>query len=69
MGIRKIVVQGDTILQKKCRQVTDFNRRLHMLLDDMKDTLGEAQGVGLAAPQVGILRRAVIVVNEEDEMI
>ncbi len=69
MGIRKIVVQGDSILNKKCRQVTDFNRRLHTLLDDMKDTLGEAQGVGLAAPQVGILRRAVIVVDEEDEMI
>ena len=69
MAIRKIVVQGDSILNKKCRQVTEFNRRLHTLLDDMKDTLGEAQGVGLAAPQVGILRRAVIVADGEDELI
>ena len=69
MEIRKIVVQGDSVLHKKCRQVTDFNGRLHQLLDDMKDTLAESQGVGLAAPQVGILRRAVIVVNDDDEMV
>ena len=69
MAIRKIVVQGDSVLHKKCRQVTDFNGRLHQLLDDMKDTLAESQGVGLAAPQVGILRRAVIVVNDDDEMV
>ena len=50
MGTRRIVVQGDDRLQKKCRQVTDFNRRLHILLDDMKETLEEAQGAGLAAP-------------------
>lgn len=68
MAIRRIVVQGDSVLNKKCRQVTDFNKRLHQLLDDMKDTLAEAQGAGLAAPQVGILRRAVIVVNDEDEV-
>ena len=48
--------------------MTDFNKRLHTLLDDMKDTLAEANGVGLAAPQVGVLRRAVIVVNDEGEM-
>lgn len=69
MGTRRIVVQGDDRLQKKCRQVTDFNRRLHILLDDMKETLEEAQGAGLAAPQVGILRRAVIVVDDDDTMI
>ena len=69
MAIRKIVVQGDSILNKRCRPVTDFNRRLHILLDDMKDTLAEAQGAGLAAPQVGILRRAVLVVTEEGAMI
>ncbi len=71
MGIRKIVVQGDPLLNKKCRPVTDFNKRLHNLLDDMKDTLAQANGVGLAAPQVGILRRAVVinvgVSDEEDE--
>lgn len=61
MGIRKIVVQGDPLLNKKCRPVTDFNKRLHNLLDDLKDTLAQANGVGLAAPQVGVLRRAVVV--------
>ena len=59
MAIRKIVVQGDPLLTKKCRPVTEFNQRLHVLLDDMRETLEEAQGAGLAAPQVGILRRAV----------
>ena len=60
---------GDEVLNKKCRPVTDFNQRLHDLLDDLKDTLAEAQGVGLAAPQVGILRRAVVVLDEEDHPI
>lgn len=69
MGTRRIVVQGDDRLQKKCRQVTDFNRRLHDLLDDMRETLGEAQGAGLAAPQVGILRRAVIVLDDDEQML
>ena len=69
MAIRKIVVQGDALLTKKCRQVTEFNQRLHILLDDMRDTLEESQGAGLAAPQVGVLRRAVIVVNDDDEMV
>ena len=69
MAIRKIVVQGDSILNKRCRPVTDFNRRLHILLDDMKDTLAEAQGAGLAAPQVGILRRAVIVLDDNEEFL
>ncbi len=69
MAIRKIVTQGNPMLTKKCRQVTDFNDRLHQLLDDMKDTLAEAQGAGLAAPQVGVLRRAVIVVDDTDEML
>lgn len=57
------------MLTRRCRPVTDFNGRLHQLLDDMRDTLGEAQGAGLAAPQVGVLRRAVIVVNDDDEML
>lgn len=67
MAIRKIVTQGDPLLYKKCRPVTDFNRRLHDLLDDMKETLSEAQGVGLAAPQVGILRRAIVMDTGEEE--
>ncbi len=67
MAIRKIVTQGDELLTKRCRPVTEFNQRLHTLLDDMKETLVQAQGVGLAAPQVGILRRVVIVINDEDK--
>ena len=66
MAIRKIVVQGDDILTKVCRPVTDFNKRLHDLLDDMVETLTEVGGAGLAAPQVGILRRAVIVMDDDD---
>ena len=70
MAIRKIVTQGDPLLYKKCRPVTDFNRRLHDLLDDMKETLAGAQGVGLAAPQVGILRRVIVMdAGEEEEML
>ena len=69
MAIRRIVTQGDPVLNKTCRPVTDFNRRLHILLDDMKDTLMEAQGAGLAAPQVGILRRVVVIDGGEEEML
>ena len=61
MAIRKIHEVGDPCLTKVCRPVTEFNDRLHELLDDMADTLEEAGGVGLAAPQVGILRRVCIV--------
>ena len=65
MAIRNIVKQGDGILEKVCRPVTDFNGRLHQLLDDMKETLAAAEGAGLAAPQVGVLRRAVIIIDDE----
>lgn len=70
MAIRNILTKEEAVLYKKSRQVTEFNERLHLLLDDMADTLAEAGGVGLAAPQVGILRRAVLVLEtnvEEDE--
>ena len=69
MAIRKIVTQGDEVLTKKCREVTEFNDRLHELLDDMADTLEESGGVGLAAPQVGVLRRVVLVINDEEEIL
>ena len=75
MAQRHILKQGDPTLLKRCREVTDFNPRLHILLDDMRDTLSQANGVGLAAPQVGVLRRAVIVLEtnvpegEEEYMI
>ena len=68
MATRKSVIQGDELLTKKCRPVTEFNPRLHQLLDDMADTLEEAQGAGLAAPQVGILRRAVLVIDDDDKV-
>lgn len=69
MAIRKIITQGDEVLTKKCREVTEFNERLHDLLDDMADTLEESGGVGLAAPQVGVLRRVVLVINDEEEIL
>ena len=69
MALRKIVLQGDECLTKVCRPVTDFNGRLHTLLDDMTDTLLDSGGVGLAVPQVGILRRVCVVLNEDDEVI
>ena len=62
MAIRKIVEMGkDDILRKHARQVVKFDRRLGMLLDDMAETMYEADGVGLAAPQVGVLKRAVVI--------
>jgi len=69
MAIRKIVTQGDETLTKVCRPVTDFNKRLHDLLDDMGETMMQANGVGLAAPQVGILRRVVVVLGDDDEIL
>jgi peptide deformylase len=65
MALRKILTQEDETLTKVSRPVKDFNRRLHTLLDDMLDTLRETGGVGLAAPQVGVLRRAVVIETEE----
>lgn len=67
MALRNILKEGDETLTKRCRPVTDFSDRLHELLDDMAETMTEAQGVGLAAPQVGILRRAVIVLETNVE--
>ena len=67
MAIRNIVKEGDDVLNKKCHYVTKFDDRLAMLIDDMKETLPQANGVGLAAPQVGILRRVVVInIPEED---
>ena len=66
MALRKIVEQGDECLTKVCRPVVKFDRRLHDLLDDMAETLADANGAGLAAPQVGILRRVVIVDTGEE---
>lgn len=67
MALRKIVEVGDECLLKKCRPVTEFNKRLHQLLDDMAETLTDASGAGLAAPQVGVLRRVCLVLDEDSE--
>ena len=61
MGLRKILTDKDPALHKVCRPVEKFDWRLHKLLNDMIDTLLDSNGVGLAAPQVGILRRVVVV--------
>ena len=61
MGLRKILTNEDPALHKVCKPVEKFDWRLHKLLDDMQETLIESNGVGLAAPQVGILRRVVLV--------
>ncbi len=69
MALRRILVEGEPTLRKHSRPVTDFGARTWTLLDDMKETLIDANGLGLAAPQVGVLRRAVIIVNNDGEMI
>lgn len=69
MALRKILIEGDPTLYKKSRPVERFDERLHILLDDMKETLADANGAGLAAPQVGILRRVVVVVDADDQMV
>lgn len=61
MALRNIVKHGDPVLRKNCRAVVDFDEKLAIVLDDMKDTMYAAEGVGLAAPQVGIMRRYCIV--------
>ncbi|MBR2890097.1 MAG: peptide deformylase [Oscillospiraceae bacterium] len=66
MGLRKILTDKEPALHKTCREVTNFDARLHKLLDDMRETLIDSNGVGLAAPQVGILRRVVLVDTGEE---
>ena len=66
MGIRKILTDKEPALHKVCKPVTAFDAKLHKLLDDMHETLTDSQGVGLAAPQVGILRRVVLVDTGEE---
>nr|WP_297278696.1 peptide deformylase [uncultured Butyricicoccus sp.] len=69
MALRTILTVGDEMLKKKCRPVTEFNDHLATLLDDMTQTLLESGGVGLAAPQIGVLRRVVVLldINQEPE--
>lgn len=65
MAIRNIIKLGDPTLRKKSFEVTDFGAKTHQLLNDMKETLIKAEGAGLAAPQVGVLRRIFVVNTEE----
>ena len=68
MAIRNIVLEGDPILKKKCREVVNFDAKLETLVEDMIDTLKKAKGLGLAAPQVGIMRRLCIVLAVPNPM-
>lgn len=68
MAIREIRLKGDEILYKKCKEITKFDNKLHILLDDMYETMKKHEGVGLAAPQVGILKRAVVIDTGEGKI-
>ncbi len=68
MAIRNIVKEGDEILTKVCRKVEKFDAKLHTLLDDMYETMNMANGIGIAAPQVGILRRVVVIDTGEKKL-
>ena len=68
MALRTIVKDGDPILKKVCRPVTKFDDRLATLLDDMQDTLVDADGLGLAGPQVGMMRRIFICLDDRNEI-
>ena len=61
MALRKVIVKGDPLLQRKSREISEITGRIRMLADDMWETMYEANGVGLAAPQVGVLRRLVVI--------
>lgn len=66
MALRQIRKRDDEILYKKCKDVVKFDKKLHILLDDMYDTMKKSNGVGLAAPQVGILKRVAVIDISED---
>lgn len=69
MALRNIRVDGDEVLRKKSKEVGDIDDRIRMILDDMLETMRESDGVGIAAPQVGVLRRMFIVEAEEDDVL
>lgn len=66
MGLRTILLKEDPLLRKTSRPVTEFGKRTHDLMDDLRETMVSANGAGLAAPQVGILRRAVVIVRDDE---
>lgn len=69
MALRKIVVEGDEVLRKRSREVSQVDDRIRMILDDMLETMRDYDGVGIAAPQVGILKRIFIVEAEEGDVL
>ncbi len=69
MALKSILTSEDPVLQKKSRPVVDFDEKLWDLLDDLKETLVDSNGLGLAAPQIGILRRVVLIVDTEGEIL
>lgn len=68
MALRNIVLEGDPILRKHCREVDEVNDRIRMILDDMVETMRFAQGVGLAAPQIGMMRRMFVAEPAQGEV-
>ncbi|MDO4869395.1 MAG: peptide deformylase [Bacillota bacterium] len=68
MALRNIIEEGDPILRKKCREVGEVTERIQVILDDMVETMRQAQGVGLAAPQVGIMRRMFVAEPAPEEV-
>ena len=66
MALRKILMEGDPLLRKKCRKVEKFDDRLATLFDDLRETLSSVEGLGLAAPQVGVLKRAALIVYDDE---
>jgi len=68
MALRNIVVDGDDILRKRCKDITDVDDRIRMILDDMIETMKSVNGIGIAAPQVGIMRRMFVIEPEEGEV-
>jgi peptide deformylase len=65
MAVRNIVLDGDEILRKRCKEVKEIDDRIRMILDDMTETMRSREGVGIAAPQVGVMRRMFVVEPEE----
>ena len=68
MAIRQLRLRDDEILKKRCKEVKKFDDKLAILLDDMFETMEKAEGVGLAAPQVGIIKRAVVIEIEDEKI-
>ncbi len=68
MALRNVVVEGDDVLRKVCRPYADVSDRTRMLLDDMIETMRESMGVGIAAPQVGVMRRAFVIEPEPEKV-